>query len=198
MKSITTITRSLDRSTLNGAFLNLKPDRILSIPVRWTKNQHLMSKAPLEAGIEFHNALALLCDFDAQPTPTERAYLGWVSALRRAIVVLDAVEVTTNAAVADANKPYHGTSDIIVHGGPAERGVIEAKVILTGKQTEVRAKDAVQLAAYCQLLAGRGSYDDIWCSLSYVEIESRLVRMLVWDSARPLIESAAPLLRSAA
>ena len=198
MKSITSLTRSLDRNSLAGAFTDLEPDRIQCHPVRWSKNQHLLATAPLNAGIEFHNALGLLFDFETKPTPKERAYLGWVSALRRAIVALGAEEITTNADLSLSGKSYHGTGDIVLRGGPAARGVLECKVILDGEQNEARAKDAMQLAAYCQLLAGRGSYDEVWGALAYVEIESRLVRLMVWDSARPLIECAAPLLRSAA
>jgi len=196
--NVTTITRPLDSNSLAGAFTALKPDSVLNYPVRWAKNQHLMATRPLVAGIQFHNALELLFDFDSEPTQAERAYLGWVSALRRAITALGVEEITTNAELAGHGKPYHGVSDITAVGGPAAHGVIEAKVILHGSQMEVRAKDAAQLAAYSQLLAGRGSYDDVWAALAYVEIESRLVRLMVWDSARPLIECAAPLLRSAA
>lgn len=196
--NVTTITRSIDSNSLAGAFTALKPDSVLNSPVRWAKNQHLMATQPLVAGIQFHNALELLFDFDSEPTQAERAYLGWVSALRRAITALGVEEITTNAELAGHGKPYHGVSDITAVGGPAAHGVIEAKVILHGSQMEVRAKDAAQLAAYSQLLAGRGSYDDVWAALAYVEIESRLVRLLVWNSARPLIECAAPLLRSAA
>jgi len=197
MNSVTSITRSLDKRRLDGAFTDLHPDRTYAQPVRWTKNQHLLASNSLEAGIQFHRALDLLFDFSAQPSEGQRAYLGWISALRRAIVALGAEEIITNADLAIPGKSYHGTSDIILHGGPAARGVVECKVILKGDQTEARPKDTMQLAAYCQLLAGRGSYDDIWAALAYVEIETRLVRLLVWDSARPLIECAAPLLRAA-
>lgn len=197
MQSITRLTRSLDRNSLAGAFTDLEPDRIQSHPIRWAKNQHLMAKEPLKAGIQFHRTLDLLFDFAAQPTEEQRAYLGWVSALRRAIAALGADEITTNADLAIPGKSYRGTSDIVLQGGPAALGVIECKVILAGEQKEARAKDAMQLAAYSQLLAGRGSYDDVWAALAYVEIESRLVRMMLWESARPLIERASPLLRAA-
>jgi len=195
--NVTTITRSLDRNSLAGAFTNLKPDHSLTSFIRWAKNQHLLATTPLDAGVQFHGALGLLFDFDAQPTQTQRAYLGWVSALRRGLTALGVEQITTNANVADRGKPYHGVSDILAIGGPAARGVVECKVILKGDQTEARPKDTMQLAAYSQLLAGRGSYDDIWAALAYVEIETRLVRLLVWDSARPLILCAAPLLRAA-
>lgn len=195
--TITDITRSLPRETANFAFADLQPDSVHPFPVRWTKNQHLLSGIPLDAGTQFHRALRLLCDFDQQPTPTERAYLGWISALRRAVLSLGVEELGIENDLEACGGVCHGTCDLLVRGGPAPIGVIEAKVIVSGTQEILRGRDLVQLASYARLVAENGSFDDVWAGLAYVELETRLVRLSVFNSSRQLVLRALDVLRAA-
>lgn len=195
--TITDITRSLPRATANAAFADLEPDTIHAFPVRHTKNQHLLSSVPLDAGTHFHGSLRLLCDFEEQPTPTERAYLGWISALRRAVLSLGVDELSIETDLKACGGVCHGTCDLLVHGGPARTGVIEAKVIVSGTQETPRGRDLVQLASYARLIAGTRSFDGVWAGLAYVELETRLVRLFVFNSSRELIGRALNVLRAA-
>lgn len=195
--TITDITRSLPRNATNSAFADLLPDSVHTFPVRWTKNQHMLSGIPLDAGTQFHRALRLLCDFDEQPSPTERAYLGWISALRRALVSLGVEELSIECALEARRGDLHGSCDLLVRGGPAPVGVIEAKVIVSGIQEIPRGRDLVQLASYARMAAGIGSFDDVWAGLAYVELETRMVRLAVFNGSRELITRASNLVRAA-
>jgi len=195
--TITDITRSLPQAATSSAFADLRPDTVQTIPVRWTKNQHLLSGVPLDAGTQFHRTLRLLCDFEQQPTPTERAYLGWVSALRRAVLSLGVDELSIETDLEACGTVCHGTCDLLVHGGPAPLGVIEAKVIVSGTQDVLRGRDLVQLASYARLIAGHRSFDSVWAGLAYVELETRLVRLSVFNSSRGLVMTTLNLLHAA-
>lgn len=195
--TITSITRSLPLSATNSAFADIHPDSVHTVPVRWTKNQHLLSSVPLDAGTQFHRTLRLLCNFDQKPTPTERAYLGWVSALRRAVLSLGVEELRIETDLEACGAIYHGTCDLLVHGGPTPLGVIEAKVIVAGTQETSRGRDLAQLASYARLVAGRRSFDEVWAGLAYVELESRLVRLSVFKSSRNLVIKTLHLLKAA-
>lgn len=90
-----------------------------------------------------------------------------------------------------------GTCDLLVRGGPAPIGVIEAKVIASGTQETPRGRDLAQLASYARLIAGRRSFDDVWAGLAYVELETRLVRFSVFNSSRSLVMKTLNLLHAA-
>jgi hypothetical protein len=195
--TISDIARSLPRETANAAFANLQPDAVHTLPVRHTKNQHLLSDVPLDAGTQFHRTLRLLCDFDQQPTPNERAYLGWISALRRAVLSLGIEELSVESDLEACGGVCHGTCDLLVQGGPAPIGVIEAKVIVSGTQEIPRGRDLVQLGSYARLVAANRSFDEVWAGLAYVELETRLVRLLVFNSSRPLVSRTLNILRAA-
>jgi hypothetical protein len=130
-------------------------------------------------------------------SPKESAYFPWVSALRRTVWALGASEMEIDADLIARGSIPHGTCDLLVHGGPATLGVIEAKVIVSGTQETLRGRDLAQLAAYARLIAGRGSFDEVWAGLAYIELETRLVRLAVFNSSRPLVLRTLDLLRAA-
>lgn len=193
--NVTTITRSLSRKA-NAAFEDIDPDHVHTSPVRKLKNPHLISSDPLTAGNDLHRLLQRMGDNEPL-SPSESAYFPWVSTLRRMVWDLGAWQMDIDAPLPACGSVPHGTCDLLVHGGPRHRGIVEVKVIAKGSQECPRARDLVQLAAYARLCARAGSFDDLWAGVAYMELEARQVRLMTFESARAIIEPTLALIRAA-
>lgn len=194
--NVTDITRSLPPRSTENAYRGIHPDAVQIATVNKLKHQHLLSNDPLTAGNDLHHLLRRMSDSDPL-SPTESAYFPWVSAMRRMVWALGAWQMDIDAPLKACRNVPNGTCDLLVHGGPKKRGVLEVKVIVRGTQETPRARDIVQLASYCLLLAGAGSFDALWAGVVYMELETRLVRLLVFKNARPIIEPALELFSAA-
>jgi len=194
--TVTDITRSLSKSTTEHAFNGIVPDSIHEARVRRIKHPELLSTDPLDAGNTIHGLLSRMADNDPL-TPVESAHFPWVSSLRRLVWGLGADQMDIDVALSAHGHVPHGTCDLLVYGGPKPRGILEVKVIAKGAKSSPRARDLVQLAAYARLCAGRGSFDDLWAGLAYLELETRMVRLMVYNNARDIIVPALPFLRAA-
>lgn len=194
--SITDITRSLNQHTANRVFHDIVPDAIDEAAVRRVRHPELIAKDPLLAGNTIHRLLSRMADNDPL-SPVESAHFPWVSALRRLVWSLGANQMDIDVNLPAHGHVPHGTCDLLVHGGPKPRGILEVKVIAKGAKSSPRARDLVQLAAYARLCAGKGSFDDLWAGLAYLELETRMVRLMVYNNARDIIVPALPLIRAA-
>lgn len=194
--SITDITRSLSHATAAAAFQGIEPDQIRTSPVRRLKYLHLISSDPLTAGNDIHRLLERMGD-NKPLSAAESAYFPWISTLRRLVWDLGADQMDIDVALSSQGRVPHGTCDLLVHGGPRRRGIIEVKVIAKGTQSKPRARDLTQLAAYARLQAGRGSFDQVWAGLAYLELEQRTVRLMIYNNSREIILPTLALLRAA-
>ena len=58
-----------------------------------------------------------------------------------------------------------------------------------------RGSDLAQLDSNARLVAGREGFDKAWAALIYVELETHLVRLFIFKSARFHIKQTLGLLR---
>lgn len=188
--NISSITRSLNQSSLDQVFADLSPDQTKVFGVRWQKNQHLLANDPLQAGIDFHSTLPLLWDFAANPTPTQRAYLGWLSALRRAIGSLDADGADAEVRMPAFSITPTGTCDLLIYKTNRIVGVVETKVIVHGCRFTPRARDLFQLASYAHLQSASIPPARLWVALAYIELETKAVRFMVFKNSNTLVTRA--------
>lgn len=194
--TISTITKTMNRNAANAAYADVLPDLIRTLPVRVGKLQHLIPENPLSAGIQFHALLQRMADSEAL-SPREKALLPWLTALRTEIGALGVWQTEIEANLESKGIVPNGTCDLLVQGGPAPSGVIEVKVISRGTQPAPRGRDLAQLTSYAMLNTERQRYDDVWAAMAYVELETGLVRLFIYNSVSPLVEHTLRLLRAA-
>jgi hypothetical protein len=196
MKTVSILTRSLDKQTADVAFRDISPDIALTSRVLPNKYQYLISDDPLTVGTEFHSLLERMAD-RARLSPKEKAYLPWMSALRTIVWDLGAYQMDMDYELKSQGVQYHGECDLRVHGGPQKFGVIEVKTITTGNIFSPRGRDLAQVSAYSRLIAGRSSYDSVWAAVAYIELQNLRVNFFGYTNSRALIKTADELFRAA-
>jgi len=196
MKTVSILTRSLHQHSTSIAFADLKPDISHVCAVQPGQHRNLISSAPLTAGNEFHRLLGRMGD-DGPLTAKEKAYLPWMKKLRTMVWNLGAWQMDMESALAGVGNVPGGVCDLLIHGGPQRHGIIEVKVIVEGTCEKPRSRDCAQLGAYTRNLAGDRSFDRVWAGLAYIELETGLVRLFVFQNARQLVTQTISLLRAA-
>lgn len=133
--------------------------------------------APFDLGCEFHDLLYRIADRKAL-SARERKFLPWLVTCRDALRENGAgylePEVELEAGI---NLPK-GRCDLMAHGGLAELGIIEVKVV---GHLPAEPEDAhlLQVAGYAVL--AEEVYDEhrIWAAVAYVSFRQRQVRLFV-------------------
>lgn len=197
--NVTTLTRSLSQTKSTAAFSSFKPDILRCRPVKVFGPTHLISSDPLQAGNDFSALLKRMGDSDPL-TPKEKAYLPWMVVLRQMIWALGASEMDIELPLSPCGGVPKGVCDLLVHGGPKSRGVIEVKVISRGEVQTPRGRDLAQLGAYARLVVGRShdsDFDSVYAGVAYIELESRKVRLYAVSGAQDLVAATIQLLRAA-
>lgn len=194
--NVTSLTRSISRHASAAAFNSLTPDIVRVSKVASGQHADLISTDPLTAGRTFAALLERMCD-NAPLSPEEKAYLPWMSTLRTMVWGLGAWEMEIESPLKSVGNVPHGICDVLLYGGPKSRGVIEVKVISRGSVLSPRGRDLVQVGAYARLLAGKGSFDDIFAAVAYVELETRVVRLFGVSNARELVTTTLELFKAA-
>lgn len=194
--NVTTLTRSIPRHTSDAAFSSLKPDIVRVSTVRPGTNSHLLSIDPLTAGNAFASLLERMGDNDPL-SPEEKAYLPWMVTLRRMVWDMGAWQMDIESPLGGMGNVPRGVCDLLVYGGPQPRGVVEVKVVTRGSVEIPRGRDLAQVGAYARLIAGKGSFDQVFAAVAYIELEACVVRLLGVSSARKLVTTTLELFRAA-
>lgn len=194
--NVTTLTRSIPRHVSDAAFSFFAPDIVRVSNVNPGRHANLISADPLTAGTAFASLLERMGD-NYPLSPTEKAYLPWMVALRKMVWGMGAWQMDIEAPLSAIGHVPQGICDLLVHGGPQRRGVIEVKVLTRGSVKTPRGRDLVQVGAYARLLAKHGSFDDVFAAVAYVELEAKAVRLLGVSNARKLVTTTLQLLKAA-
>ena len=194
--NVTTLTRSIPRHISDAAFSSLNPDIIRVSAVKPGRYTHLISAEPLTAGTAFASFLERMGDNDPL-APEEKAYLPWMVALRKMVWDLGAWQMDIESILDARGNVPRGVCDLLIYGGPQHRGVVEVKVITRGSVEKARGRDLAQVGAYARLIAGKGSFDRVFAGVAYIELETRVVRLIGVSNARQLVTTTLGLLRAA-
>lgn len=150
------------------------------------------SGTPFHLGCEFHDLLYRISDRKALDD-RERQLLPWLATCRDALRERGAKHLDPEVKLEGGDRLPKGRCDLIAHGGLAELGVIEVKVV--GSLPEEPA-DAhlLQVSGYAVL--AEDAYDEhrIWAAVAYVSLRERQVRLFVHKGTGRLRGIARPLL----
>ena len=135
------------------------------------------SGTPLVLGREFHDLLYRISD--RKPlTARERKLLPWLVTCRDALRENGAGYLEPEVELEAGSNLPRGRCDLMAHGGLAELGIIEVKVV---GHLPAEPEDAhlLQLAGYAVL--AEEVYDEhrIWAAVAYVSLRERQIRLFV-------------------
>ena len=140
--------------------------------------------APLDLGCEFHALLYRIADRKAL-SARERKLMPWLAACREALRENGAGYLEPEVELEGGKNLPKGRCDLMAHGGLAELGIIEVKVV---GHLPAEPEDAhlLQLAGYAVL--AEEVYDEhrIWAAVAYVSLRQRQVRLFVHKGTRRL------------
>ncbi len=194
--NVTTLTRSISRHVSDAAFSSLAPDIVRVARIKPGRHDGLASADPLTAGNAFAALLERMGD-NAPLSQEEKAYLPWMVTLRKMVWDLGAWQMDIESPLDALGNVPRGVCDLLVHGGPQRRGVIEVKVVSRGSVLIPRGRDLAQVGAYARLIAGKGSFDRVFAAIAYIELETRLVRLVGFSNARDLVTTTLNLFKAA-
>ena len=195
-KNVTTLTRSVSRAAADSAFCSVEPDHFLTGYVEPPAGRSLISTDPLTAGTEYHQLLERMRD-NGPLSEREKAYYPWLRTMRQLLRRLGVRHMEAAKRLSAYRSTPRGECDLMVWGGPQNRGIVEVKVISRGHVETCRGRDLFQLATYARLAAKAGSYDAIWAAVAYIELAANEVHLAAYKTSRALIETTRELLQAA-
>lgn len=142
------------------------------------------SGTPFDLGCEFHGLLYRISD--RKPlTARERKLLPWLVTCRDALRENGAGYLEPEVEMEAGRNLPKGRCDLIAHGGPAELGVIEVKVVNT-LPDEPSDAHLLQMSGYAVLAEEVYAKRRIWAALAYVSLRERRVRLFCHKGTRRL------------
>lgn len=140
--------------------------------------------APFDLGCEFHDLLYRIADRKAL-SARERKFLPWLVTCRDALRENGAGYLEPEVEMEAGRNLPKGRCDLIAHGGPAELGVIEVKVVNT-LPDEPSDAHLLQMSGYAVLAEEVYAKRRIWAALAYVSLRERRVRLFCHKGTRRL------------
>ncbi len=172
---------------------NVRHDFVVnrSVPVQ---TSDIPSGTSFHLGCEFHDLLYRISDRETLDA-RERMLLPWLATVRNALRERGAGRLEPEVELEGCDHLPNGRCDLIAHGGLAELGVIEVKVV-GSLPDEPADAHLLQVAGYAVL--AEDVYDEhrIWAAVAYVSLRERQVRLFVHKGTGRLRGIARPLLAS--
>lgn len=180
-----------------AALATVPPPALFDVPVCVPPGVAAVPDDTFGAGCHFHALLRRMADNDPLSTE-EKTYLPWLSALRTGLRSIGARRIEPEVPLHCLGSVPAGVCDLRVGGGPADRGIVEVKVVTELPTTAPRTKDIVQLAAYVALSVNPWRRRSVWGAIAYVSFRDQVVRLFVFEDAATMGESAERLFAAAA
>ena len=193
-QSVTSVIRGASRDALRRAFSSAAPDQIYDLEIRSHVRGPRIGTVDRARGEAFHEALSQ--GFSGQWVAPQ--YFPFVRVIKD---WLDDEGVTRSLSEWEfrGSKAVRGRCDLLVKGGPNQRGVIETKLKGPKRLPQaVLVDDLLELSLYTATAAERfHDYDRFWGALVYVHPASHLIRVFEWRTMGCCCEAANQILKVA-
>ena len=180
-----------------AALAAVPPPIMYDVPVFVPSGVAAVPDDPFGAGCRFHHLLRRMRD-TGPLSAEEKTYLPWLSALRAGLRSIGARHIEPEVPLHCLGSVPAGICDLRVDGGPADRGIVEVKVVAELPTVTPRMRDVVQLSAYVALSRRPWRRRSVWGAITYVSFRDRVVRLFVYEDAAAMERSAEHMFAAAA